>query len=306
MRRPAVPAVAVPVVVLVLVLALCAACGADDEPAPRAHADVKICVYTDGNAADFWQTVKGGAEQAGEDLGVTLDYQETEHDTEAESNLVLSGIDAGCDGIAFSASDPAGLQSAADAAHAAGVPLVTLGAGVASFARLHAFTHVGQDDAETGRLAAARMAELGATTVLCVGAEGQDPALDQVCAGAGAADSVLVTKGLADLPLSATEIGQRLESDPGIDGVLVLDPDLAVGSAVRAVRAAGSDAVVGAVGVSGPARAAVDDGSLAFATDEQPYLEGYLPVVLLYLRVTTGEETGGGRPVHTGPVFVTR
>ena len=285
-------------------LVLCAACSDDDEPATRAEADVKICVYTDGNAADFWQTLKDGAEVAGEDLGVTLDYQQTEHDPEAEANLVLAGIDTGCDGIAFSASDPAALQSAADAAHRAGIPLVTLGAGIASFARLHAFTHVGQDDGEAGRVAAARMAELGATTVLCVGVQGQDPALEDVCTGAGAAGTLLVSKGLADLPLSATEIGQRLESDPGIDGLLVLDPDLAVGSAVPALRAAGSDAVVGAFGVSGPAREAVHDGSLAFATDEQPYLEGYLPVVLLHLRVTTGEETGGGRPVHSGPVLV--
>jgi simple sugar transport system substrate-binding protein len=294
--------------VLVAVLVAGAACGGDDQPAPRARADVKICVYTDGNAADFWQTLERGAEQAGEDLGVTLDYQETEHDLEAEANLVLDGTRSGCDGIAFTATDPAALRSAADAAHAAGVPLVTLGGAGPAGRQLHAFTDVGTDDEAAGRSAAARLAELGATTLLCVGARGQDPALDRVCAGAragaGAVETMQVTQGLADLPASATEVQQRLRADPSIDGVLVVDPDRAAGSVVPAVRAAGSAAVVGTLGVSPRAVAAVADGSIAFAMDEQPYVEGYLPVVLLYLRATTGAEPGGGLPVHSGPSFV--
>jgi simple sugar transport system substrate-binding protein len=296
-------------VLLLAALALCTACGGGDEPAPRAHADVKICVYSDGDAATFWQTLESGAERAGQDLGVTLDYQETEHDLEAEANLVIDGVRSGCDGIAFSASDPSALRAAADQANAAGVPLVTLNAGISAYQQLHAFTHVGMDDAQAGRDAAARFRTLGATRLLCVGQEGEDPTLDQVCAGAKAGfdtvESMRVTRGLADLPASATEVEQRLRADPSIDGVLVLDPDLAAGAVLPAAQAAGSRAVVGTVGVSRRAVEALRDGSLAFAMDEQPFVEGYLPVVLLYLQLIGGGEAGGGLPVYSGPVFVT-
>jgi simple sugar transport system substrate-binding protein len=296
---------------LLAVLALCAACsGTQDDPPKRAHADVKICVYTDGDASRSWQSLENGAERAGADLGVTLDYQEAEHDLEAEANLVVDGVRSGCDGIAFSASDPSALRAAADQAHAAGVPLVTLNAGVSAYQQLHAFTHVGMDDTGAGSEAAARLRGLGATRLLCVGQDGEDPALDQVCAGAktgaGTVETMRVTTGLADLPASAAEVERRLRADPSIDGVLVLDPDLAAGAVLPAVRAAGSTASVGTVGVSPRALEAVRDGSLAFAMDEQPFVQGYLPVVLLYLQAIGGGEAGGGLPVYSGPEFVTQ
>ena len=41
-----------------------------------------------------------------------------------------------------------------------------------------------------------------------------------------------------------------------------------------------------------------------FTIDQQQYLQGYLPVVMLYLNITNANTTGGGLPVYTGPGFV--
>ena len=43
---------------------------------------------------------------------------------------------------------------------------------------------------------------------------------------------------------------------------------------------------------------------IAFAIDQQPYLQGYLAVDALWLAHRNGTTIGGGRPVYTGPSFV--
>jgi simple sugar transport system substrate-binding protein len=52
--------------------------------------------------------------------------------------------------------------------------------------------------------------------------------------------------------------------------------------------------------------AAIDQDRIAFAIDQQQYLQGYLPIVLLTTYVRTLTMPGGGEVVRTGPGFVTR
>ena len=43
---------------------------------------------------------------------------------------------------------------------------------------------------------------------------------------------------------------------------------------------------------------------MAWAVDQQPYLQGYLAVDSLWIAKRNGGTLGGGRPVYTGPSFV--
>jgi simple sugar transport system substrate-binding protein len=52
--------------------------------------------------------------------------------------------------------------------------------------------------------------------------------------------------------------------------------------------------------------AAVRDGHLLFAIDQQPYLQGWLAVALLTKYLETKAMPGGGEIIRTGPSFVTR
>ena len=52
--------------------------------------------------------------------------------------------------------------------------------------------------------------------------------------------------------------------------------------------------------------AAVRDGKMLFAVDQQPYLQGYLPVMLLAERARYGVFPREGELIPTGPQFVTR
>ena len=51
---------------------------------------------------------------------------------------------------------------------------------------------------------------------------------------------------------------------------------------------------------------AIRAGEIAFAVDQQPYLQGYLPIVMLTEYRLYGVLPDRGRLVSTGPVFITK
>jgi len=50
----------------------------------------------------------------------------------------------------------------------------------------------------------------------------------------------------------------------------------------------------------------IKEGKVQWAIDQQPFVEGYEAVDLLWLYKTNGDTVGGGGPVLTGPAFVTK
>lgn len=294
-----------------LALSACASgTDSDGDGGSSDNADMKICMYTHGDGGGFWSVAKKGAEKAAEDLGVELDYQESNNDAEAQAQLIDAGVSAGCDGIAVSAPNPDAIQGAMDAANEAGIPLVTMNSGSADFQDLHAFTHVGQDEFIAGQQAGLQLKELGATKVLCPIQEANNIGLQQRCDGAkdtfGNVENLQLSSGLSDLSKSSAEIQAKLEADSSIDAVFALNADIATGSAMPAADAVGRDLTIGTVDLSGDAVQAIADGEMAFAIDQQQYAQGYLPIVLLYLNKVNGHVLGGGQPMYTGPGFVTQ
>lgn len=275
-----------------------------------AGSELKLCMYTHGDGGAFWSVAKKGAEQAAKDLGVQLDYQESNNDAQKQAQLIEAGISAGCQGIAVSAPNPDAIQGAMDKADEEGIPLVTMNSGSAVFQKLHAFTHVGQDELIAGQEAGKKLKELGATKVLCPIQEASNIGLQERCDGAketfGNVENLQLSGGLADIAKSEAEIQAKLEADPTIDGIFALNADIATGAAIPAAEAVGRKITVGTVDLSGDAIQAIKDDKMAFAIDQQQYAQGYMSVVLLYLNKTNGHELGGGKPVYTGPGFVTK
>ena len=93
----------------------------------------------------------------------------------------------------------------------------------------------------------------------------------------------------------------------GSDGVLALNAT-AGGLALEAVRPPEAAGTVNDRDLRpGPGVLdAVRRGKLLFAVDQQPYLQGYMPVVLLTQRARYGLFPSQGDVVATGPNFVTR
>jgi len=71
-----------------------------------------------------------------------------------------------------------------------------------------------------------------------------------------------------------------------------------------AIQAVGRDVKMATFDLSPAVLDAIEAGEISFAIDQQQYLQGYLPVVFLYLYNTNLNTVGGGLPVLTGPGFV--
>jgi simple sugar transport system substrate-binding protein len=305
MRRMHPPLAAIVAAIVAIGIAACG--GGAEDGATGQNSDLTFSVITHGEGGTFWAVVKGGAEQAGEDLGVTVNYQESQHDPRRQAQLIESAVTEEVDGIATSVPDPDALSGAIKSATDAGIPVVTLNSGSDVFKKLGAITHVGQDETIAGEAAGERLSDEGATKAICLINERDNIGLDQRCEGAadgfgGEINNLQVT-GIADLARTQTEISTALQADSSIDGVLALNPNVAI-AARDAIASAGSDAILATFDLSPDVITAIGDGEIAFAIDQQQYLQGYLPVVFLYLFNTNQNIVGGGLPVLTGPGFV--
>ena len=100
-----------------------------------------------------------------------------------------------------------------------------------------------------------------------------------------------------------TSIQAKLGQDKSVDWVVTLGAPFAL-DAVKAVKGAGSSAKIGTFDTNKQLVAAVQDGSVAWAIDQQPYLQGYMAVDALWLYKTNGNTLGGGTTVATGPAFI--
>jgi simple sugar transport system substrate-binding protein len=274
------------------------------------NASIKICMYTHGDGGGFWSVAKKGAEKAATDLGVTLDYQESNNDAAKQAQLIEAGVSAGCQGLAVSAPNPDAIKDALAKATAAKIPIVTMNSGSSVFQQLGAFTHVGQDEFIAGQEAGKKFKELGAKKILCPIQEANNIGLQQRCDGAkdtfGNVVNLQLSGGLADLTKSEAEIQAKLEADSSIDAVFALNADIATGAAMPAADAVGRKLTIGTVDLSADAVTAIKDGKMAFAIDQQQYAQGYMSVVLLYLNKIDGLVLGGGKPMYTGPGFITK
>src|SRR4051812_19712588 len=269
--------------------------------------DVTIAVITHGEGDSFWAVVKKGAEQAGKDTGVTVKYSESNNKPEEQAQLIESAVTEGVDGIAVSAPDPDAIRDAVKTAVDAGIPVITINSGAEESASLGAVTHVGQTETIAGEGAGAKLKEAGVTKLICIIHEQGNIGLNERCDGAkkgfgGDVENVQVT-GVNDISTTLTEIQSKLEADDSIDGVLALNPDIAI-AARDAIAGASSKAKLATFDLSGDVIKAIEDGEILFAVDQQQYLQGYLPVVFLTLNKTNLNTVGGGRAVLTGPGFV--
>jgi simple sugar transport system substrate-binding protein len=191
----------------------------------------------------------------------------------------------------------------------AGIPVVTINSGLEESAAFGAITHVGQSETIAGQAAGEQLNEAGASSkVLCVVHEAANIGLEQRCNGAretfsGEIENLQVNG--TDRTVVADSVQSALQADDSVDGVLALNADVALG-AVQAADDANVDVTIATFDLSEDLLTAIEAGDVAFAVDQQPYVQGYLGVQFLYLKAINGNDVGGGEPVYSGPAFVTQ
>lgn len=306
------------VVLLVLLVAACdtdadgdAAADPDTVAAGGERGDIEIIMITHGQAADpFWSVVANGANQAAEDVGVSFTYNAPDSfDMVEMSSLIEAAIARDPDGLAVSIPDADGLRDAITEAVGAGIPVVSLNSGDDVFEELGIVAHVGQSERLAGFRAGEEIAAAGATNAVCINHEQGNVALDLRCEGfieaieeSGGEARQLAVEG-TDEEGSRERIQATLSEDETIDGFLAGGP-LSANPALAALRELDmvDDVAFGTFDLGPDILRAIDEGDMLFAIDQQQYLQGYLPVVML-----TNNAEMGAMPVGeilTGPGFV--
>ncbi|ADJ43697.1 sugar ABC transporter periplasmic protein [Amycolatopsis mediterranei S699] len=273
--------------------------------APSTGGPLKVAVVTHGSAGDaFWNVVKNGAEQASKDLNVGVDYF-SDGDPGNQARLIDNAVAQKVGGLVVSMANPQALQTSIQNAVKAGIPVVTINSGEDFSAQFGAIAHVGQSEGLAGQGAGQRLKAAGKTKLLCVIHEAGNIGQNQRCDGAKQTFGNVTTLqvDISNPTDAQARIRGALQSDPSIDAVLALNSQVAA-RAVAAAKEASSKAQVATFDLNADVVAAIKDGSILFAVDQQQYEQGYLPIVFLKLYKENGNTIGGGKPVQTGPGFV--
>jgi simple sugar transport system substrate-binding protein len=295
-----------------LALSACSSSGGKkaDEQATKALGGngprIKIAMVTHSAQGDaFWDIVQKGAQSASAKDNVQFLYA-ADPDGGKQAQLVQSYIDQHVDGIIVTLAKPDALKAVVQKAVAAKIPVVTINSGADVSAQFGALTHFGQDESIAGQAAGEQLGKAGLKKVVCVLHEQGNVGLEQRCAGAkktfsGQIENLFVQG--ANMPQVKSAITAKLQADKSIDGVLALNAQVAL-TASDAAKGAGSSAKIATFDMNKDLVAAIKDGRIQFAVDQQPYLQGYEAVDELWLYKNNGDILGGGKPVLTGPAIV--
>ncbi len=255
----------------------------------------------------FWSYIRKGAEAAAKKDNVKLIYLSNPNAAQ-EAQLVQNVIQQHVDGIALTLAFPDAMASAIKQARQAGIPVVGFNAGINTWKKEGLLMYVGQNAAIAGEAVGNRLNQLGAKDVVCLDQQQGAVMLLQRCTGIEKTFKgklhILYTPGF-DMASAQSRLVAKLQQDPNIDYVVTLAAPFAP-TAHSAISMAGSKAKLGTFDMSRRAVSMIQNGTLQFAVDQQPYVQGYESIDLLWLYKHNADVVGGGKPVLTGPTFVTK
>lgn len=260
-----------------------------------------------GDGDTFWDIVQNGAKQAAVKDNIKFLYS---HDVEGnkQAQNVQAMIDQKVDGLIVTLAKPDALKDVIAKAKKAGIPVITVNSGSEKSKEFGALTHIGQDEVIAGEAVGEQLNERGRKKAVCVLHEQGNVGHEQRCDGVkktfkGDLQNLYVEG--TNMPNVQSSIEAKLQSDKDIDAVVTLGAPFAP-TAVKAAEQAGSKAEVDTFDLNAKVADALQSGKLGFAVDQDPYLQGYEAVDLLWLYRYNRDMLGGGRPVLTGPQIVTK
>ena len=311
--------------ILLALVMVAAACGSDDDSSEGTDGstdetttteevdvtqtgDLTFYMITHSDDGPFWSVFKRGAEAAAEAVGVEMVWQGSNNDANVQAEFIDAAIAAGADGLGVSLPNVDAVRGGIDTAVSAGIPVYTVNSGVDVYKDLGATTHVGQTEVIAGEGSGERFNDAGVTKILCGRQEPDNGALIERCDGvANTFGGTVVSEFMeldADQVAQEAAISAALAADPDIDGFMGTGPVIAM-SGLRAVQGLGRDVTIGGFDITDELIDAIGAGDILFTVDQQQYLQGYIPIILMFLEVTNSNTLGGGLPILTGPGFVT-
>ena len=286
---------------------------AADRRAPNGERSIRIAVVTHGAAASaFWAIVKNGVDAAARQMSVSVSYRSPDtFSVPRMRDFISEAVDSEPDGLVVSIPDPA-VAPAIRRAVRAGIPVVSINSGASLWRDLGVLAHVGQREKPAGYAVGKRMAAAGVKRALCVKQEFRNNALDERCTGfargmrEGGATTRNFNLDVTDRNVAAPKLAAEITARRA-QGVVTLSSD-AANTALDAKKLGGraTQAKFATFDLSPEILEAIKDGRMLFAVDQQAYLQGYMPIVMLTQQARYGLFPAMGQIVSTGPNFVTK
>lgn len=263
----------------------------------------------------FFAAVKQGFDDASKTFG--LDYQyvavtDTANMTSDYPRLLQQAISRNPRMLLVGEFFPDGMDPLIKEATAQGIPVLIHNSGQTLWEQNGSIGFVGEDPFQMGYKAGQLQAKAGVTEGLCFNQVPGNPTVEERCNGYVAAmkeaglKTIYQTIGTGDAtnPQAMTQaIKGYLQVNPTIDGIYTLNAVPAM-SALRAVEEVGrkGEVIIGTADLSNEALEAIKAGDLAFAMDQQPYLQGFMSIQIAFQYLNYGLSPIGH--VKTGPLVV--
>jgi simple sugar transport system substrate-binding protein len=271
---------------------------------------IKVAVVTHGDTGSFWSVFKKGVDQAARDLksrGVSVTQVYANNNVPRQVAGINAAVAAGAKVIATSVPDASALRDPLRKASSKGIVIITVNSGLGAFDSLPTYeVHVGQTEDIAGKGAGKQFKKAGAKKVLIVIHEASNSGLQQRASGvksilgSGGVKVLTIPNAKSDIPGTKAKVKAAFNADKKLDGFLGLDPDVTI----PCLSSVPKGTKVGTFDVGGAIKE-IRAGRMLFAIDQQQYLQGYLPIVLLTL-YATNLNTIANPVLMTGPGFVTQ
>jgi len=283
------------------------ACAAFSSVSQAADKQINIIFVDHGQAADPFHTIiKNGAKAAAEQMGVHIEFRQPDsYDMTQMANLLTAAANQRPDGIVTTLPDSDALKRPIQQIIAQGIPIIATNAAPETARIVGIAVDVGQDETSAGMVAGAALKKAGGTNALCVDQEPGNVALDHRCAGFAKAFG---KSKILPVDLDPTNIRSKIQgalrTDPSIDTIIGLGAATVGEPAVAAIKSMGltGKVKIAAFDLSAGFLTSVKNSEALFAVDQQPYLQGYLPVMFLALKAKYGVWPSGD--VASGPNLI--
>jgi simple sugar transport system substrate-binding protein len=280
--------------------------------ATAAHAEGEryVLVSHAPDSDSWWNTIKNGLALAGDQMGVTVEYRNPPTGDLADMARIIEQAAASApDGIITTLADPDVLSGPIRAAVDAGIDVIIINSGTPEQAReIGALMYVGQPEYDAGFAAGQRAAGDGVASFLCVNHYISSPSSSERCQGFADGLGIELGNQMIDSGQDPSEIQNRvmayLNANPDTDAVLTLGPTSADPTilALQQMGLAG-DIYFGTFDLGENIVQAIRDGVIQWGIDQQPFLQAYLPVIVLSNYHRYGVLPGNN--INSGPGFVT-
>ena len=258
----------------------------------------------------WWNTIKNGIALAGEQVGVNVEYRNPPTGDIADMARIIEQAAASSpDGIITTLADFDVLKGPIMNAVDQGIDVIIMNTGTPEQAReVGALMYVGQPEYDAGYAAGLRAKGEGVTAFLCVNHAIQQPTVGERCRGYADGLGIELGDAMMNSGTDPSEIKNKvmayLSANEDVDGVLTLGP-VSADPTIAALDEMGLSGEIhfGTFDLGEEIVKAIKAGTINWGIDQQPFLQAYLPVVVLANWDRYGVLPGNN--INSGPGFVT-